>query len=150
MSADRWEPFREAVSLRDAMNSLLQESFVRPLGTVAAGLQGGHVALDVEETAEEFVIEASLPGFRPEEVQVTVQGDVLTIRAERPEAEGSKPRAFLLHERRTGPLHRSITLTAPVDSEKAAAHFDLGILRLTLPKAAVARPRQIRIGGGPP
>lgn len=79
MAIDRWDPFHEAISLRDAMTSLLQESFVRPPGTSA---QSGYatLALDVSET--EFVIKAALPGVKPDDVQITVQGDTLTIRGE--------------------------------------------------------------------
>lgn len=79
MAIERWDPFREMVSLRDAVNSLLQESFVRPGGVPGAG---GPTTppLDVAETEDEVIIKASLPGIKPEDVQITVHGDTLTIR----------------------------------------------------------------------
>ena len=74
MALERWDPFREAVSLRDAMNALFQDSFVRPSGSTA---QGGGVTLplDISENPNEFVVKASLPGVKPEDVQITVHGD---------------------------------------------------------------------------
>jgi HSP20 family protein len=146
MAYELWEPFREAVSLRDAMNSLLQESFVRPAGG------HGHSAavalpLDVAENENEFVVKASLPGFKPENVQITIQGDALSIRAEAKTEEEQKGDRWHLRERRSGSFQRSLALGTPVDSEKAHADFEHGVLTLTLPKAEASKPRQIKIGG---
>ena len=139
MAIERWDPFREAISLREAMNSLLQESFVRPGGPAA-------LPLDVSETEDEYVVKASLPGVRPEDVQITVQGDTLTIRGET-KAEEEKGERWHLRERRFGAFERSVTLSSPVHSDKAEARYDDGVLTLTLPKAEGAKPRQIKIGG---
>ncbi|MBX6314284.1 MAG: Hsp20/alpha crystallin family protein [Isosphaeraceae bacterium] len=148
MPLERWDPFREAISLRDAMNSLLQESFIRPSGLMA----GGAIALplDVCETENEFVVKASLPGVRPEDVQITVHGDTLTIRGEAKAEEEKKGETWHLRERRFGPFQRTLSLTTPVDSDKAQAHFEHGVLTLTLPKAEAAKPKQIKIGGPKP
>ncbi len=103
MSIDRWDPFREAVSLRDAMNSLLQDSFVRPTGVPA---QNGvsTLPLDVGETETEFVIKAGLPGVKPDDVQITVHGDTLTIRGESKVEEEKKGEHWHFRERRHGSL----------------------------------------------
>jgi HSP20 family protein len=147
MAIERWDPFREAVSLRDAMNSLFQDSFVRPGGTMA---QSGSAALplDVYETENEFVIRASLPGVKPEDVQITVQGDTVTIRGESKAEEERKGEQWHLRERRFGAFQRSVSLPTPVNADKAQAHFENGVLTLTLPKSEAARPRQIKIGAG--
>lgn len=146
MAIDQWDPFRDAVSLRDAMNALFQDSFVRP--GQASG-QGALTALplDVCETEHEFVVKAALPGVKPDDVQITVHGDTLTIRGESKAEEEKKGEHWHLRERRYGTFQRSLTLATPVNSEKAHADFDLGVLTLTLPKAESARPRQIKIGG---
>jgi HSP20 family protein len=148
MPIERWDPFREMVSLRDAMNSLLQESFVRPGSGYPAGSGApASLPLDVHETENEFVVQASLPGVKPEDVQITVHGGTLTIRAEsRAEAEG-QGKTWHLRERRFGALQRALALSAPVDPDKAEAKFENGVLTLTLPKAEQARPKQIKIGG---
>ena len=146
MAIDHWDPFRDAVSLRDAMNALFQDSFVRP--GQAAG-QGALAALplDVCETEHEFVVKAALPGIKPDDVQITVHGDTLTIRGESKAEEEKKGEHWHLRERRYGTFQRSLTLATPVNSDKAHADFDLGVLTLTLPKAESAKPRQIKVGG---
>jgi len=146
MAIERWDPFRETISLRDAMNSLLQESFVRP-----GGLQGqsspGTLPLDVTENENEFVVKASLPGVKPDDVEITVHGDTLTIRGESKAEEEKKGEHWHLRERRYGSFQRSVALSTPVDSDKAHAHYEHGVLTLTLPKSEAARPRQIKVGG---
>jgi HSP20 family protein len=147
MAIERWDPFREAVSLRDAMNSLLQDSFVRPF----AGQAGGTAAalpLDISENENEFVVKASLPGVRPDDVQITVHGDTLTIRGESKSEEEKKGHTWHLRERRFGAFQRSVSLAVPIDADKAQAQYDHGVLTLTLPKAEQARPKQIKVGGG--
>jgi len=146
MAVERWDPFREAISLRDAMNSLLQESFVRP-----GGMQGqsGHstLPLDVTENENGFVVKASLPGVKPEDVEITVHGDTLTIRAETKAEEEKKGEHWHLRERRYGSFQRSVALATPVNSDQAQAHYEHGVLTLTLPKSEAAKPRQIKVAG---
>lgn len=146
MSIERWDPFREAVSLRDAMNSLFQDSFVRPMNG------GGSVAyatlpLDVSETENEFVVKGSLPGVKPEDVHITVHGDTLTIQGESKSEQEKKGERWHLRERRFGSFQRSLSLSTPVNSDKAQAQFEQGVLTLTLPKSESAKPRQIKVGG---
>jgi len=146
MAVERWDPFREAISLSDAMNSLFRESFVRPSG--GSG-QNGHATLplDVTENENEFVVKASLPGVKPEDVQITVHGDTLTIQGESKFEEEKKGDRWHLRERRVGSFQRSISLPTAVNSDKAQAHFEHGVLSLTLPKSEGAKPRQIKVGG---
>jgi HSP20 family protein len=147
MAIERWDPFREAVSLRDAMNTLFQESFVRPSN---GGGHGGFTALplDVSENENDFVVKGSLPGVKPEDVQITVHGDTLTIQGESKSAEEKKGEHWHLRERRFGSFQRSVSLPTAVDSERAEAQFEHGVLTLTLPKSESAKPRQIKIGRG--
>ncbi len=144
MAIERWDPFRDMVSLREAMNSLLQDSYVRPNGN-AAGPQSGF-PLDVAETENEFVLHAALPGVKPEEVQITVHGDTVLIRGETKAEEEKKGRTWHVRERRFGAFQRAVSLNAPIDSDKANAQFENGVLTLTLPKAETARPKQIKVG----
>ena len=146
MSIERWNPFDEAVSLRDAVNSLFQESFVRPGG--ASARPGGLASfpLDVCETENEFVVKASLPGVKPDDVQVTIHGDTLTIRGASKVEEEKKGEHWHLRERRFGTFQRSLSLATPVDADKAAAQFEHGVLTLRLPKSEAAKPKQIKIG----
>jgi HSP20 family protein len=135
------------VSLRDAMNSLLQESFVHPLGHHGDG-GAAPLPLDVAETENEFIVTASLPGVRPEDVQITARGDTLTIRGESKAQEERKDTHHHLRERRCGQFQRTVSLSTPINADKAQANFEHGVLTLTLPKAEEARPKQIKIRGG--
>jgi HSP20 family protein len=145
MAIERWDPFREAVSLNDAMNALLRESFIRP-SSVPGQSGAGLLPLDVSENENEFVVKASLPGVKPEDVQITVHGDTLTIQGESRAEEEQKGRRWHLRERRSGQFQRSLSLATPVDSERAQATFEHGVLTLTLPTSEQATPRQIGIG----
>ncbi len=146
MAIHVWDPFREAVSLRDAMNALFQESFIRP--TTATAQDGASVLpLDVCETENDFVIKASVPGVKPEEVEITVQGDRVTIRGETKVEEESKGERWHLRERRSSSFQRTLNLGTPVNADKAESHYEHGVLTLTLPKAEEAKPRQIKVRG---
>lgn len=150
MSIERWNPFEEAISLRDAVNSLFQESFVRPGGAPAR--VGGLAAfpLDVCETENEFVVKASLPGIKPDDVQITIHGDTLTIRGDSKAEEEKKGEHWHLRERRFGTFQRALSLTTPVDADKAQAQFEHGVLTLRIPKSEAAKPKQIKIGATTP
>jgi len=145
MAIERWDPFRETVSLRDAMNSLLQESFVRPGGM--GQVSQATLPLDVTENENDFVVKASLPGVKPEDVQITVHGDTLTIRGESKAEQEKKGEQWHLRERRFGAFQRSVALSTPVNSDQAQAHYEHGVLTLTLPKSEAAKPRQIKVTG---
>ena len=101
--------------------------------------------LDIAETENEFIVKASLPGVRPEDVQITAHGDTLTIRGEIKAEEEKKDVHYHLRERRFGQFQRTVTLSTPIDADKAQAQFENGVLTLTLPKAEEAKPKQIKI-----
>jgi len=148
MSMIRWDPFRDMLSLREAMQQLMEESFVRP--TATRGGEAQHLALDVHEEDNAYIVRASLPGYSPEDIQVNVMGDTLTIRAERKgEAERTQGN-YLVRERHAGSVQRSFSLPAQIDSNAVEADYEQGVLTLTLPKSPAAQPRriQVRASGG--
>jgi len=143
----RWNPWREAVTLREAMNQLFEESFVRPgpRRSQDEGLRerAYRLPLDVYTTPEEIVVVASLPGLPPDEVGIAIEGDTLTIRGElRPPLENVE---YLFQERGYGAISRTLTLNVPVEADKAEAVFENGVLTLTLPKAEETKPRVIKV-----
>src|SRR4051794_23587507 len=145
MAIQRWEPLQEMVSLRDAMNSLLQDSFVRPIGMLSDGGAAATLPLDIAENENEFIVKASLPGVRSEDVQITAHGDTLTIRGEIKAEEEKKDENYHLRERRYGQFLRTVTLSTPISADKAQAQFENGVLTLRLPKAEEAKPKQIKV-----
>lgn len=148
MATRAWNPWSEMVTLREAMNQLMEDSFIRPGATVRAANGNGTFSfpLNVYGTAEELKVEALLPGVSPEDVQVDLDRGVLTIAARRHGWEPAEGQQWFLREVQPGQFSRSLTLPFPVEVEKADANFTNGILTLTLPKAASARPKRIQIG----
>ncbi|MDO8690068.1 MAG: Hsp20/alpha crystallin family protein [Dehalococcoidia bacterium] len=145
MAIVRWDPFHETVSLRDAMDKLFQDSFIRPSSRLLA--REGAFSMDVYETDNEVVVKASLPGVDPEDVDITVTGDLLTIKAESKVNEEIAQESYYIQERRFGSFTRSLTIPVTVQADKADAKFEHGILTLTLPKAEEIRPKTIKVKG---
>ena len=145
MSIQRWDPLRDIVSLREAMNSLLEESFVRPRAGMVA-MTGG-MAIDLRENDNAYVIESVVAGAKPEDVEISVLGDTLRIAVEVREEADRQEEKWLLRERRFGRFERSLTLPAQVKADEATADFENGILTITLPKADAVRPRSIPVRG---
>jgi HSP20 family protein len=103
-------------------------------------------AADVHETADEIVVEVDLPGHKQEELQIKVDGDVLTIEAERKaERVQQKGDSYYRTERVLGKFARSFTLPANVDSTRTAAKYEAGVLQIRLPKREEAKPRTIKV-----
>jgi HSP20 family protein len=143
-----WDPFSEMLSLRDAMSQLMEGSVVRP-GTYVGGTAASQTfPLNVHGTADELKVEALLPGVSEEDVQVDIDRGVLTIAAKRHGPTQVQGHKWYLQEFHGGEFSRSLSLPFPVEVEHASASFSNGVLTLTLPKAAAARPRRIQIGGG--
>ncbi|MBL7066217.1 MAG: Hsp20/alpha crystallin family protein [Anaerolineae bacterium] len=138
-------PWREMVTLRDAMDRLFQESFIRPTQGWDRDLRGRpfRLPLDVYTTPEEIVIVTALPGLTPDEVSIAIEGDTLTIKGElRPPLENVE---YLFQERPYGTFSRTLTLNVPVETDKAEAVFANGLLTLTLPKAEETKLKVIKV-----
>jgi HSP20 family protein len=144
MTMMRWEPFKEMMTLRQAMDRLFEDSFVKAPRLWPDSL-GGDVLLDVYQTPNDVVVKASLPGIKPEEVDISITGDVLTIKGEHKEEKEVKEKDYLVKEHRYGSFSRSISVPVSVKSDKAEATFENGVLTLTLPKAEEVKPKQIKV-----
>lgn len=145
MSMIRWQPFSELVSLRQAMERLFDDSFVRPsrLFTVLGEETG--IPIDMHQTADDVVVKATLPAVKPEEVEITISDGTLTIKGEHKEEEEVKREDYLHRERRYGSFSRSLTLPSSLETEKAEATFENGVLTLTIPRAEEVKPKQIKV-----
>ncbi len=161
MGSTRWDPWSEFVSLREAMNNLLEESFVsRPRPgedegagerrAVTASTTASGLAVDIRESPEAYEVTASVPGVTPDQVDITVLGDRLRIRGERrDDADTRDPDGrWVLRERRFGAFERSVTLPSAVKADAASADFKDGVLTVVLPKADEAKPRAIPVRPG--
>ena len=141
----RWEPWSDLVSLREAMDRLFEESFVRPRAGWLAPLGDGSLAVDMYETDEEVIVKTTVPGVKSEDIDVSITGDVLTIKGETKAEEKVEKANYIRQERRYGAFSRSLTLPSTVVADKATAEFENGVLTLTLPKAEEVKPKTIQV-----
>jgi len=149
MSTPRtWDPFGEMLSLRDAMQQLVEGSVIRPGTWLGGTATSQSFPLNVYGTADELQVEALLPGVSPEDVDVNLDRGVLTITAKRHGPERQERQQWYLQEFQPGQFSRSFALPFPVEPEQVTAHYTNGVLTLTLPKAEAAKPKRIPIGTG--
>lgn len=144
----RLDPFTQLQSTRAAMARVFDTSFARGAAKppVADNEPGpAQLPLDVIEVAGEFVVTASVPGIDPKDLDISIEGNVLTIRGETKATRNTDAATYLRRELRWGSVERSLRLPPTVDSGKAEAVFDHGILTLTLPKRAEAQARTIKV-----
>lgn len=141
----RWEPFRDLISLREAMDRLFEESFIRPRPGRLAPLGAGALAVDMYETDEDVIVETSVPGIKAEDIDITITGDTLTIKGETKAEEKVEKANYIRQERRYGAFSRSLSLPTSIVAEKAKADFEDGVLTLTLPKAEEVKPKSIQV-----
>lgn len=144
MNIVRWEPFREMMSLRDAMDRLFEDSFVRA-PRLWPRLGEWELPVDMYQTGDDVVVKAAIPGLKPEEVDISISDDTLTIKGEHKEEQEVKEENYFYKERRYGTFTRSLLIPVKVKSDKAEAVFENGVLTLTLPKAEEVKPRQIKV-----
>ena len=139
----RFEPMREMISLREAMDRLFNDAFTTPTMARDGGWSGP--AVDLYQTDDEVVVKAALPGIKADDVQISVTGDLLTLRGEFKQEEEKKDKAYHLREQRFGSFERSFALPTNVIADKAKAEFENGVLTLTLPKAEEVKPKMITV-----
>lgn len=145
MNLIRWQPFSDMVTLRQAMDRLFDDSFVRPARFTGLFGEGAETPVDMYQTDEEVVVKATVPGVKPEQVDVTITGDTLTIKGETKTEEEVKKENYFRQERSYGAFSRSILLPSSLQTDKAEASFENGVLTLTIPKAEESKPKQIKI-----
>jgi HSP20 family protein len=143
---ERYDPFRQMMSLRQMMDRLFEDAFVMPREGQMSAAEG--TALDVYEEGNNLVVEAHLPGMKPEEVDVTVEGGMLTIRGETKSEQERKDRNYLIREHRQGSFARSVRLPDNIDPDKVQANFDNGVLRIEFPRPEQTRAKRIQLTSG--
>ena len=142
----RWEPGREMMTLREAMDRLFDDAFTRSFSiSREGGSNWSSPAIDMYQTNDEVVVKAALPGIKPDEVEINVNGEVLTIRGEMKHEEETKEKAWHVREHRWGAFERSVRLPIGVVADRAKADFENGILTITLPKSEKVKPKTISV-----
>ncbi len=140
MVIQRWDPFRDLRQMDETMNRLW-----RGFGGVQSGTEDWNISLDVVQRPDELVVKASIPGVKSEGIDLSIEDDVLSIRAERkPDFEDDKS-VYLIQERPTGSFYRALRLPESVDASKIQSTHENGVLTITLPKAEEKKKKQIKI-----
>jgi HSP20 family protein len=130
------------MSLRDAMDRLFDDSFLRPQAT---GARQFGPAIDLAETDKELVVTAAVPGLKPDDLKVMVTGNTLEISAQTTSEQERKDATYHLRERSMASFTRAVALPKEVVADKAKAEFENGVVTLTLPKVESAQRRSITI-----
>ena len=147
MNIIKYDPFRELRSLQDEMNRLFLTNFPRSFNREETMSGAWSPSVDIFENKDHIVIEAELPGMKQENVDISIENNVLTLRGERTFEKKDENDNFHRVERSYGSFTRSFTLPPTVSSENAQAEFENGVLRVTLAKREEAKARKIQISG---
>ncbi len=136
-------PMREFVSLRDAIDKLFEDSFIRPPmlfdGTTVP------FAVDLYETPEAYILKGALPGIKPDDITIDATAGMVTVKGEYKEEVEKKERSYIRRELKSGGFHRAFELPLSIEPTKVEATFKDGMLEVTLPKAEVVKPKQIKV-----
>ncbi len=140
-----WRPFREVSQLRREMDRLWDDFF----GPGRLGLRPFEMewapAVDVAETADKVVVKAEVPGMEPKDIDITLSGEILSIKGEKKSEREEKKENYRLVERSYGSFSRSLRLPAAVDVDQIEAKYDKGVLTVTCPKKEEVKPKAIEI-----
>ena len=140
MVMQRWDPFRDLRQMDETMNRLW-----RGFGGAPAGTEDWNISLDVVQRPEEIVVKASIPGVKPETIDLAIEDNILTLRTDRkPDFEDEKS-VYLVQERPTGSFYRALRLPETVDGNKVQSTYENGVLTIVLPKAEEKKKKQIKI-----
>lgn len=146
MNVVKYDPFRELRNLQDEMTRLF--TGVAPSGNREETLRGGwYPSVDIWEDKENLFLEAELPGIKSEDVELSIENNVLTLRGERKFEKNAEGDNYHRVERSYGSFTRSFTLPQTVSTEGVKAEFNEGLLRVTLPKREETKARKIEISG---
>jgi HSP20 family protein len=144
MNITRRDPFDFPIT---TMNRLMNQIWNQE-NSLSEAVEESLLPLDISEDDKALVVRASVPGLKPEEIDVQVHNGILTIKAERSEENEEKTERYLRRERRVGSFTRSVALPSLVDDDSTQASLESGVLTLRIAKSQAAMPKKIKIGGG--
>jgi HSP20 family protein len=142
MNLVRWDPFRDLSMLQSRVNRLFGDTL---LGQAGEEFRGWAPVVDIFERGDDLVLRAEIPGVRKEDLDLRVEGNVLTLRGERTRDEKVAEENYHRIERSYGAFSRSFTLPSTIDASRIDASYKDGVLELILPKAEEAKPKRIEV-----
>ncbi|MFC2173669.1 Hsp20/alpha crystallin family protein [Acidobacteriota bacterium] len=145
MAIVRWRPFDEMFTLRREMDRVFDRVFGDELPGTGEGWGSWHLPINVSETPNEFIVTAEVPGMAPNDIDISLHDNVLTVKCEKKREKEEKDENFHRVERTYGTFSRKIMLTTAVANDKVSADYKSGLLRITLPKSETAKKKTIKI-----
>jgi len=146
MAIQRWEPFTSLRQMEDTMNRLWRGFGVGPI--YREGGEDWNILLDVIQHKDDIIVKASIPGVKPEDIDVAIEDNVLTLKAERKTENEYKDADYLIQERATGSFFRALRLPDTVDTNKVQSTYENGVLTITMPKVEEKKRKQIHVKVG--
>ena len=143
----RWNPLRDMMRMRSEIDRMFDDAFNAPLANWSEETNWG-LPLDVAENDDAFVVKASVPGMNPDDLEITLTDNTLTIKGEVKADDTLEEEIYHVRERRYGRFTRSLSLPVPVESDNVEATYENGILSLNIPKAEMVKPKRINIKAG--
>ena len=135
-----WDPFRELRRTED----VLARHF-RDFGSRNGSVGAWPVPLDVAHEGDSVVVKASIPGIKPDDVEITIEDGRMTIKGETADEKEEREGAYVLRERRAGKFYRALRLPETVDADKAESSYENGVLTVTLPKLESRKAKKIEV-----
>jgi len=145
MQLVRWEPFRELSAMRGTMNRLWGDTYHWPFRFVTVSGGAAHPAIDISETDDQVMVKAVMPGVKPEDLDINISGNTLTIKGETKEEHEDQNGKYYHKECYYGDFARSITIPTDLKADKAEANLENGVLTLSIPKAEELKPKTIKV-----
>jgi HSP20 family protein len=142
----RWEPFRELRQMQENMDRMWR-SF-SPGGGEAGDVENWDIPLDVVQQGDNIIVRASVPGVNPEDIDVSIENDVLTIKGQTREEREHQEGNYLMRERRAGSFYRALRLPDTLDSDHAQCHYENGVVSITFPRLESKQARRLHITSG--
>ncbi|MEI7554606.1 Hsp20/alpha crystallin family protein [Candidatus Chlorohelix sp.] len=139
---ERWSPFQELETVRNNMYKMFDRWFDEGFEHSPSVFSP---AVDLVQTEDGYELHANMPGYKPEEIEINIEGDMLTLRAKCEQSEEKKEKNYVYHERRSGSFYRSMRLPEPIDPEKTEAKMESGVLTLSLPRLAQKEVHKIEV-----
>jgi HSP20 family protein len=140
MELQIWDPYRDMRMMEQAMNRMW-----RGIGALPGETEQWNIPIDVVQKADDIIVKASLPGVKPEEIEVTVEDNVLTLKAQSSKEFETQEAGYLVRERSFGTFYRALRLPQSVDTEKIHPVYENGVLTITMPKAEEKKKKQIKV-----
>ncbi len=145
MAIIRWDPFRDLITLREKMNRLFEEAFTSRGEEKDLVSSTWTPSVDIYETEQSLVLSAEVPGLKEDDIEIKIEDNTLTIKGERKFEKETKEENYHRIERAYGSFYRSFTLPNYINQDKIEAEHENGVLKITMPKKAEMKPRQVKI-----